>query len=89
MASYLVEGYAPIDPSALASAVARIRAAADALVAGGRAVRHVEAILVPEDETCFHLVEAASIEDVRELLRRADLSEMRITEAVGGPDPQP
>lgn len=87
MASYLVEGYAPMDPAGLPSAVARIRAAAVAMARPGRSVRHVKAILVPRDETCFHLVEAPTLEDVRELLQRAGLSATRITEAVGGPDP--
>lgn len=83
MASYLVEGYAPIDPASLTTAVVRIRATALAMTAGGRGVRHLEAILVPEDETCFHLVEASSVEDARELLELAGMSVIRITAAVG------
>jgi hypothetical protein len=51
----------------------RVRAAAEALSAEGRPVRCVQTILVPEDETCFFLFEAASAHDVREAADRAGL----------------
>ena len=44
-------------------------------------------IFVPEDETCFLLFEAASIDDVRDAARIADLPFERISEAVTSPEP--
>ena len=82
MATYLVEAYAPIDERELAKAVSRIRAAAEAMSRQGAPVRHVQAILVPGDETCFHLVQAPSVEAVDELARTARLVYTRIVEAV-------
>jgi hypothetical protein len=37
---------------------------------------------VPDDETCFHVFEAASAEIVSELCRRAELGSPRIVPAV-------
>jgi hypothetical protein len=45
------------------------------------AVRHLQTILLPEDETCFILVEAGSAEDVREAAGRVGLGVDRITAA--------
>jgi hypothetical protein len=44
-------------------------------------VRHLQTILLPEDETCFILVEACSAEVVREAAARAGLGLDRITQA--------
>lgn len=82
MASYLVETYSPIDRDELATAISRIRAVARAMSRRGVPVRHVKAILVPGDETCFHLVDAPSLDAVDEMTRRAKLTYTRITEAV-------
>jgi hypothetical protein len=82
MASYLVETYSPIDPDELAAAVKRIQAVARAMSRQGVQVRHVKAILVPGDETCFHLVEAPSMAALDELIRRARLINTRVAEAV-------
>jgi hypothetical protein len=46
-------------------------------------VRFVRAIFMPEDETCFFLYEAGSVEAVREAARRAGLGSERITAALG------
>lgn len=46
------------------------------------AIRFVRSIYVPEDETCFYLFQAASIDDVREAAVRAGLRVERITEAL-------
>jgi hypothetical protein len=46
-------------------------------------VRYVRAIFVPEDETCFHLFEAASPDAVYAASERAGLSAQRIVEAEG------
>jgi Nickel responsive protein SCO4226-like len=53
----------------------------------GTAVRYLRSILVPEDETCFLLFEAASVDDVREAARIAGLPIERISEAVTSPEP--
>jgi hypothetical protein len=47
----------------------------------GQQVRYVRSVLVRADETCFHLVEAASERVVAELGHRAGLSYERIVEA--------
>jgi hypothetical protein len=60
---------------------------AEALSRIGPAVRYVRSILIPEDETCFLLFEAASIDDVREAARIAGLPIDRISEAVTSPEP--
>lgn len=80
MASFLVEAYTAA--ADVAGLEARARAAAEELAQAGRAVRYVRSIFVPEDETCFHLFEAASVEAVREASDRARLSPQRIVETI-------
>jgi hypothetical protein len=82
MASFLVEVYAPGSAEGLKDAVARARSASRALSREGTAVRHVRAILVPEDKVCFHLFEGPSALVVGEASRRAGLRQVRIIEAV-------
>lgn len=82
MASYLVETYTAIDGDELVAAVSMIQTVARAMSRQGVPVRHIKAILVPGDETCFHLVDAPSLEAVGELTRRARLVHTRIVEAV-------
>ena len=84
MAEFLVELYvARGDSAAVANGAERARAAAEKLTDEGEAIRYVRAIFVPEDETCFFLYEAESADAVREASRRAGLSSVRITEALG------
>jgi hypothetical protein len=72
MAEFLVELYVSgaaadgADPE-----TRRARCAAEALTAEGRPVRLLRSIFVPEDETCFLLVEADSPEAVHEAATRA------------------
>jgi hypothetical protein len=80
MASWLVEGYAPISTD-LSEVEERAREAAFGLTLSGTPVRYVRTIFVREDETCFHVFEAASADSVREVARRALLSAQRIVEA--------
>ena len=81
MSSYLLEAYTPA--SALLEEVeARMRTAAAELSESGTPVRYVRSILVPEDETCFHLLVGPSSEAVAETARRAGISAPRITKAV-------
>jgi hypothetical protein len=82
MTGFLVEAYAPAT-SDLVDLEARAQRAATELAEAGTEVRYVRAIFVPEDETCFHLFEAASQDAVHAASERAGLSAQRIVEAVG------
>ena len=72
-ATYLVEGYERRG-TALDGLEARCRVAAD----GFDGVRYVRSILVPEDETCFHLFEGPSEEAVRKVGALAGLAPLRV-----------
>jgi len=80
MTSWLVEGYASVSTD-LAEVQERAREAASRLTLAGTPVRYIRTIFVREDETCFHVFEAASADSVREVARRALLSAQRIVEA--------
>jgi hypothetical protein len=75
--NYLIERYVP------AGRRAEIGAAIAGMSAGDR-VRHLRATFVPDDETCFHVVEAASREAVRQALKRAAITYERLVEADDG-----
>jgi hypothetical protein len=75
MPSYLVERYLP-------AARAGELDCAIAALAGGDGLRHLRATLVPEDETCFHVVEAPSRQAVTDALRQAAIAYERVVEAV-------
>lgn len=78
MPKFLVEAYAGrISESTCAELAARARAAG-----AGTSVRYLRSIFVPEDETCFHLFEGASLQAVAEASTRAALAYERIVEAV-------
>jgi hypothetical protein len=77
MARYLAEVYTPNR----GNAVARTRADA-ATLARSHGVRYVRAILVPEDETCFHMLDAASADIVDGAAREGSVRVERIAEAV-------
>jgi hypothetical protein len=82
MTEFLVELYASkTDCDAVAASLARLHRAAAELSGERRSVRVVRSIFVPEDETCFFLVEALAVEDVRETARRASLECERVVEA--------
>lgn len=82
MARYLVEAYVP---RARAREVAPRNAlpleAARELTGEGPAVRVVRTTSIPDDDTRFYVVEADSIEVVRELCVRAGLESARVVEA--------
>ena len=52
----------------------------------GRPVWLVRSICVPEDETCYLLVEASSTDDVDELSRRAELTFEHVAETTADID---
>lgn len=84
MATFLVEAYLPAT-SSLAEVERRAHEAADELCRGGTPVRFVRSIHVVEDETGFHVYQAASREDVLLATERAGLTAQRIVEAVEAP----
>ena len=80
MTKYLVEAYAS-RVSDSAELEDRAREAAVGLAAAGTEIRHLTSIRVPEDEICFHLFEADSIDSVRLASERAEIVPQRIVEA--------
>ena len=58
------------------------RTAAEELVREGTPVRYVRTTFLPDDETCFHVFEAASQEAVGEACRRAGIGSGRIVPAI-------
>ena len=80
MTGFLVEVYTP-EAATLAEIQERARKAATELSEAGVPARYVRSIVVPGDETCFHLFEASSVETVHEAARRAGISPQRIVEA--------
>jgi hypothetical protein len=90
MPSYLVEVYMPGSRTHEARATAcRARVAADQLSREGVPVRYVRTTFLPDDETCFHLFEAASAEVVEEASSRAELGRARIVPAIESSEPPP
>lgn len=79
MTRFLVEAYTPASVE-IAKLAARARRAADDLAQAGADVQYVGAILVPEDEMCLHLLDAASVDIANDLARRAGISPDRIVE---------
>jgi hypothetical protein len=80
---YLVELRRPgRDGLELEELTARTRAATAALTRAGTPVRFLRAIFVPEDETCFFLLEAQSRDAVEQAARRAELATARTVESL-------
>jgi hypothetical protein len=81
--TYLVEVYMPRSrPHEARATGRRARAAAEALSHEGTPIRHLRTTFLPDDETCFHLFEAASAEVVDEAVSRAALGHARVVPAV-------
>jgi uncharacterized protein DUF4242 len=81
--SYLVETYVPKASAVDASAAGqRARAAALELSRAGASVRYVRTMLLPDDETCFHVFVADSERAVAEACRLAGLGSPRIVPAL-------
>jgi hypothetical protein len=79
---YLLECYMPGSSEAdLDDLVERLSHVADALAQDGLLVRYLRSTYVPEDETCFHYVEAATASVAERFAQRAELSFDRILEA--------
>ena len=83
MPRYLVESYIPRSRAMEARAAGRdARTAAEALAREGTQVRYVRTTLLPDDETCLHIFEAASEDAVGEVCRRAGIDTGRIVPAL-------
>ena len=83
MDSFLVETYVPrVRRGEAREAGRRARAAAEELAGEGIRIRYVRTTILPEDEMCFHLFEAQSVEAVEEASRRAALGAIRVVGAV-------
>ena len=83
MPTYLVEMYVPRSRARDARAAGRdVGAAAAALEREGTPVRYVRTTYLPDDETCFHVLEAVSEKAVGEVFRRAGIGPGRIVSAV-------
>jgi hypothetical protein len=79
--SYLVESYVPrVRADDTRGVARRARDAAEQVSREGTPVRYVRTTLLTDDETCFHLFEAASEAVVDEVSRRAGLTWARIHE---------
>jgi Nickel responsive protein SCO4226-like len=93
MPQFLVELYASrSEPDATRRGNAvRARLAAQTLSRNGINVRYLGSLFVPEEETAFHLYEAAAAADVCEAARRAGMPVHRVVEAINtdatGSDP--
>jgi Protein of unknown function (DUF4242) len=79
-ATYLVEHYRPdLQGEELARFAARARSAVRALEREGKPLRFVRSVIVPGDESCLCVVEAASEQLVREAYTRAGIPFERIS----------
>lgn len=75
MPEYLIEFYVPgTDPGYAAKHGRSVREAAEALTSRGTPVRYRRSMFVSADETCFVVLEAESVDAVRETARLADVS---------------
>ena len=82
MAEFLLEFYVSrTDSGVVELGAARTSIAAEQLTQDGTPIRFVRSFFIPEDETCFYLYEAETVDAVREAARRAALPSERIVEA--------
>lgn len=80
---FLAEIYVPgAEAQDACAAGRRAREATEKLTRDGVAVLYVRTTLLPEDETCFHLFEADSLDAVAEACRLAGLETPRIVAAI-------
>jgi hypothetical protein len=83
---YLAEFYVPRCRPGLPEIAGRAYAAAEQLAREGTPIRFLRAIFVPDDESCFALYEAGSLEAVAHAGERAELAFDRICEAAAVPE---
>ena len=86
MATFLVETYLSRERAAeVERMAANLDRVIDEIVAARAEarphLRRVRSYFVPDDETCFHVIEAPSADVVAEVARRAGLTVDRVVEA--------
>jgi hypothetical protein len=82
VATYVVETYlSRARARELRTVTARLRRLISAATTAGRPIRHVRSFFVVEDETCFHVLEAPSMEIAADLSRLAGFVPDRIVQA--------
>jgi hypothetical protein len=81
MTTYLVETYLP-SMASLDDVEGHASRAAESVSSGGNRVRLDRCIYIAEDETCFLLFDAGSIEAVRLATERAGIVPQRVVETV-------
>jgi hypothetical protein len=79
VSEFIVEVYVPRTG---ADCTAGVREAAAEHTRSGTPVRYLRAILVPEDETCYLLFDADSVDAVRAVVTRAEVPFERISAAI-------
>jgi Protein of unknown function (DUF4242) len=89
MQSYIVETYLPkLEERGCREAAARARRVSAELSLAGFGVRYLRSLFVADDETCFYIFDAESMETVEAASRLAGLGYVRIvpvTLEVGAP----
>jgi len=82
VATFVIESYlSRTGTGELDAAAARLRAAIDEMPEAAGRVRYLRSMFVPDDEMCFHVIEAPSQAVAIEAARRAGLTPDRIVEA--------
>ena len=82
-AKYLLEAYLSRTCAGEApAAIARARSAVEQMTREGTRIRLLRSFFLPEDELCFCLYEAPSVEAVAEAGRRAEMCFGRIQPAI-------
>jgi hypothetical protein len=79
--TYLVEAYvAKSDLNGPAGVADRAELVSKEMRREGTFIRYLRSIFIPQDETCFHVFEAASEEDARDAAVRAGIQPERVLE---------
>ena len=82
VATFVIETYlSRLRAGELDAIAAGIRAAIDSAPDAPERIRHVRSFFVPDDESCFHVIEAPSLEMAVDAARRAGLSADRVVKA--------
>lgn len=81
--TFLVEHYRPgRDVAQLSRSIGRIRGIVAEMERAGQPVRYLSATIMPNDESFFCLIEAASEDAVSDMYRRAEIPFERISAAI-------
>ena len=81
--TFLVEHYRPgREVAQLTRSIARVRQIVEEMERAGEPVRYLSATIVPNDESFYCLIEAASEEVVSDVYGRADVPFERISAAI-------